>query len=67
MKRIFDDKALMTNKTMLECAAALMKSPDTKEEGKRMLTEAEALFKTINDEVACKEDCDLLFNLQLHF
>ena len=52
---------------MLDCAVALMKSPDTKEEGKKVLAEAESSFTTINDEVACKEDCDLLFNLQLHF
>ena len=66
-KKIFGDKTLITNKTMLDCAVALMKSPSTKEEGKKVLAEAETLFTTINDEVACKEDCDLLFNLQLHF
>ena len=32
-KKIFGEKTLMTNKTMIDCAMALMKNPDTKGEG----------------------------------
>jgi hypothetical protein len=32
-----------------------------------VLAQAEALFSTINDEIHFKEDCDLFFNMQLHY
>ena len=52
---------------MLNYAMALTKSPDTREEGLQVLEKAEKLFSTINDEISFKEDCDLLFNMQLHY
>ena len=46
---------------------ALTKNPDTSEEGKEVLAKAVDLFSTINNEIYFKEDCDLFFNMQLHY
>ena len=66
-KKIYGEKALVTNQTMLNYAMALTKNPDTREEGLQVLAQAEKLFSTINDEISFKEDCDLFFNMQLHY
>ena len=66
-KKVYGSKALVTNQIMLNYAVALTLNPTTREKGISVLEQSLKQYSTINNEIHFKEDCELLFNMQLHY
>ena len=65
--KIFGDKTLLSNDTMLTYAMTLTKVQDRLEESKKWFDRAEAQFEVINNEVPFNSSCNLMFNMLLHY
>ena len=66
-RKVYGDKALVTNQIMLNYAVALTQIEKTQEQGIYILEQSLKQYSIINNEIHFKEDCDLLFNMLLHY
>ena len=64
---MYGEETIMTSKIMIDYGLTLVKSDSTKNEGESVLKEALLVFKSINDQIPFKDDCDLLFNLHYNY
>lgn len=65
--KIFGEKTMLTNQTMLTYAMTLTKVESMQEESEKWFTRAENQFEVLNNEVPFSEACNLMFNMLLHY
>jgi len=66
-KKIYGEVTFVTNQTVLTYAMTLTKVKSMQAQSVPLFEHAERMFDVINNEIADKEKCNLMFNMLLHY
>ena len=66
-KKIYGEVTFITNASVLTYAMTLTKVESMEAESVAIFAKAEQMFVVINNEIAQKDKCNLMFNMVLHY